>query len=81
MQDNAACHKAKIVVTFFNEENAIVIDWPAQSLNLNPIENVCKILGERSKARNPKQPNSCGLHLRKHGIRYLCKIPNDFLMQ
>ena len=54
MQDNAPCHKAKTVMSFFNEENVIVMDWPAQSPDLYPIKNVWKILRECSKARHLK---------------------------
>ena len=54
MQDNAPCHKAMVVMNFLKAENVTVMDWPPQSPNLNPIENVWKSLGERSKARNSK---------------------------
>ena len=29
------------------------MDWPTQSPDMNPIENVWKLLGERTKAKNP----------------------------
>ena len=54
MQDNAPCHKAMDVMNFLKAENVTFMHWPPQSLDLNPIENVWKTLGERSKARNPK---------------------------
>jgi len=54
MQDNAPCHKAKMVMGYFKEKNISLLNWPPQSPDLNPIENVWKIIGERSMAQNPK---------------------------
>ena len=53
MQNNAPCHTAKSIKTFFTEENLTVMDWPAKSPDMNPIEDVWKLLNERSKNRNP----------------------------
>jgi hypothetical protein len=39
-QDNAPIHKAKIVLEWFWEQSYSIMDWLAQSLNLNPAEHV-----------------------------------------
>lgn len=44
MHDNAPCHKAKVVTKFLAEENVDVLDWPGNSPDMNPIENVWKVL-------------------------------------
>ena len=54
MQDNAPCHSCKKVKSFFTEEELNVMDWAAQSPDLNPIENVWKVIGERAQRKNPK---------------------------
>ena len=41
LQDGAPCHKSKLVTSWFRERPAIqLIDWPGNSPDLNPIENV-----------------------------------------
>ena len=40
MQDNAPIHKTQENMELFERSNVDVIDWPAKSPDLNPIENV-----------------------------------------
>ena len=40
LQDNVPCYKAKIVLSFLEEEGIGVMKWPPQSPDMNPIENV-----------------------------------------
>lgn len=40
MQDNAPCHRSKIVTRFLTENNVEFIDWPPYSPDMNPIENL-----------------------------------------
>ena len=49
MQDNTLCHTAKSVKTFLS-----VMEWCAQCPDMNPIENVWKLLNERPKEKNPR---------------------------
>lgn len=39
-QDNASCHKSRTTMAWFQEKEVAVMDWPAISPDLNPIENL-----------------------------------------
>jgi transposase len=39
-QDNAPCHKSAYTRKFFEENGITVIEWSAQSPDLNPIEHI-----------------------------------------
>ncbi|KJZ68257.1 hypothetical protein HIM_12350 [Hirsutella minnesotensis 3608] len=57
-QDNASTHMAAIVQAWLGcriEENGVeLVDWPAYSPDLNPIENVWKMLKERIHETHPE---------------------------
>lgn len=40
MQDNSPIHKSAAVMAFFSRQRFELLDWPAKSPDLNPIENV-----------------------------------------
>ena len=54
MQDNAPCHIAKSVETFISDDAVTVMEWAAQSPDMNPIENIWKLLNERGKKKIPR---------------------------
>ena len=51
MQDNTSCHTVKSVKTFLSEKDVTVMEWPAQSPDMN---HISKLLNERPKKNNPR---------------------------
>ena len=46
-QDNAAIHTSKPTKDWFKTKHIEVLDWPTKCPNLNPIENLWRILSRR----------------------------------
>ena len=42
--DGAPCHKAKTITKFLAHNNIEVLEWPGNSPDMNPIENICQFL-------------------------------------
>ena len=52
-QDNAPCHTAKSVTTWMEKMNIRTMSWPAQSPDLNPIENLWNNIKEKMREHKP----------------------------
>jgi transposase len=53
LQDGAPCHTSKKVMAFLKEKKISVMDWPGNSPDLNPIENLWSIIkGKLKKNEN-----------------------------
>ena len=50
-QDLAPCHSSRKTVKFFQENQVSVLDWPGNSPNLNPIENLWAIVTGKCRLR------------------------------
>ena len=55
--DGAPCHRAKIVSEWKEEHGVMCLDWPPQSPDLNPIEN---LWGDIKHALRNRAPSNLG---------------------
>ena len=49
MQDNARCHTAQTAMAYLRDQNVTILEWPPQSPDLNPIENLWALLKSKLK--------------------------------
>jgi transposase len=52
LQDGAPCHASKRIRDFLSEQPFDVIDWPGNSPDLNPIENMWNFMKGKLKGKN-----------------------------
>ncbi|GFW42147.1 transposable element Tcb1 transposase [Trichonephila clavipes] len=71
-QDNAPCHKAKIVLEWFQEHDAEfeLMSWPPKSLDLNQIEHIWDVMGRQLRVQRPPIHNISNLRNRCLNIWY-----------
>ena len=53
MQDGAPCHCSKIVTQFLKSKKIQILDWPRNSPDLNPIENLWTVLKDKVSEKQP----------------------------
>ncbi len=53
-QDLAPVHTAKSTTSCLNDHGVGVLDWPANSPDLNPIENLWGIVKRKMRNKRPK---------------------------
>ena len=65
-QDLAPCHTAGVVKDFFRDNDVTVLEWPGNSPDLNPIENLWAILKNRFGKR--------GIRTKPEAIRWMLDV-------
>ncbi len=53
MQDGASCHTSQWQKPLFAKQNIVILNWPDNSFDLNPIEHVWNLLKNRVANRRP----------------------------
>ena len=56
-QDNASPHTSRSTRQWFSAHKIEVLDWPAQSPDLNPIENLWDIISRRLQSQTWRKPD------------------------
>ncbi len=63
LQDLAPAHTSKSTKSWLNDHGVGVLDWPANSPDLNPIDNLCSCGSVVENWRNDRGFNSQGTHM------------------
>jgi transposase len=78
LQDGAPCHTSKKVMAFLREKRVDVMDWPGNSPDLNPIENLWSIMKKKLK----EDHTITSLNKLQDAIKKMwVQLPNDLMMK
>ncbi len=82
-QDNAPCHKAKILSDWFleNDNEFTLLKWPPHSPDLNPIEQLWDVVEWEIRIMDGQRQICCNCMMLscQYGLNYLRNVSNKFL--
>ena len=53
MQDGAPCHRSRLVTSWLMNQAITLLEWPGNSPDLNPLENIWNILKKKVSSHRP----------------------------
>lgn len=74
-QDNAPCHRANVCIEWFSEQEINILKWPANSPDLNCIENLWSWLDKQIATEEPRSKD----HLIEIVTKHLNNVPIDIV--
>ena len=69
-EDNYSIHKSKVSKAYTILKNIRVIDWPPNSPDLSPIENLWAVLKQRIQTRAPKALNELKRSIEEEWLQF-----------
>ncbi len=70
-QDLAPAHTAKGTKSWFNDHGVTVLDWPANSPDLNPIENLWGNVKRKMRDTRPNNADELKATVKKPGASFI----------
>ncbi len=74
-QDFAPAHTAKGTKSWLNDHGVTVLDWPAHSPDLNPIENQWGIVKRKMRDTRPNNADDLKAASKQPGLHYTWAVP------
>ena len=75
MQDGAPCHCSKIVTDFFRANKITLLEWPGNSSDLNPRENLWTVFKDKAA---DKHPSNISALIKAIELVWVREIPKEF---